>query len=111
MLAFLLMSFASFYILWILYLAVMNLKNARDRGIRLARHVYWLGYPLLFSGLIVDFMINVFILSILFLEIPKETTVTARLKRHNKAGGWRGNVAKKFFEPLLDPFDPRGDHI
>ena len=38
-------------------------------------------------------------------------TVTARLKRHNATNtGWRKAVAV-WFEPLLDPYDPSGDHI
>jgi hypothetical protein len=50
-------------------------------------------------------------MTVLFLEIPRETTVTARLKRHNRTGsGWRQRLAA-WFEPLIDPYDPSGDHI
>jgi hypothetical protein len=45
------------------------------------------------------------------LELPKETTVTARLKRHHRESqGWRLAVVL-FIEPILDPFDPSGDHV
>jgi hypothetical protein len=51
------------------------------------------------------------VLTLLLLEWPKEMTVTARLKRHNATStGWRKAVAV-WFEPLLDPYDPSGDHI
>lgn len=108
---FLVFAFINFYILWIFYLAVMNLKRARDSREGLSKLAYYLGVPILIVGLILDFIINVFILSILFLEFPRETTVTSRLKRHKLAGGWRSKVVKKFFVPLLDQFDPSGVHI
>jgi len=99
----------SFYVLWVLYLAVMNLKRVRDLG-QLSRMALILGYPVLFLGLVVDLFCNLLI-SVPLLEMPKEMTVTARLKRHNKdTSGWRKTVAL-WFEPLLDPFDPSGDHV
>lgn len=100
---------ASFYLLWVLYLAVMNLKRVRDAG-QLPKQALVLGYPLLVFGLLTDLICNI-LLSIPMLEMPQEWTVTARLKRHNKAAsGWRKQVAL-WFEPILDPFDPSGDHI
>lgn len=99
----------SFYVLWGLYLAVMNLKRAKDAG-QLSKTALVLGTPILFVGLLVDLFCNV-LLSVPLLELPQELTVTARLKRHNKdVSGWRKSVAL-WFEPLLDPFDPTGDHI
>lgn len=100
----------SVYVLWTLYLAVMNLKRVKDTtGLTPINKV--LGYPLLFLGLFFDLIVNVFVVSFIFLEFPKELTVTSRLKRHNTYGkGWRKSTAK-WFEPVLDPFDPSGDHI
>jgi hypothetical protein len=103
-------GFAATYALWVFYLAVMSLKHARDRGM-LTRTTLALGYPVLVIGLILDFCVNVFVMTPLFLELPREATVTARLKRHNRTGtGWRQRLAA-WFEPILDPFDPSGDHI
>ena len=99
----------SFYVLWVLFLAIMNLKRVRDAGL-LHKHALILGMPLLFLGLLVDLLCNV-MLSLPMLELPRELTVTARLKRHNKAAsGYRKAVAL-LFEPILDPYDPSGDHI
>jgi len=53
----------------------------------------------------------VFICTPLLLEFPRETTVTARLKRHAKEQGWRGAVARWVATHLLDAFDPDGRHI
>lgn len=104
-------GFASFYLLWVLYLAVMNLQRARDNK-TLGRPAYCLGLPLLYLGLLVDFLVNVLPVSVLFLELPREFLVTQRLTRHaNSAGGWRKRLAVWFALNLLDTFDPSGQHV
>ena len=98
------------YLLWVLYLAVMNLKRARDNKL-LSRQAFVLGLPLLKIGLLLDVFVNIAVMTVLLLELPREWLVTTRLKRHNRTGtGWRQRLAA-WFEPLLDPFDPSGDHI
>jgi len=103
-------SALGFYILWIFYLAVMNLKRVKDAGL-MTKTAMVFGYPILLAGWLIDFIINAMVLTLILLEWPKEMTVTARLKRHNASStGWRKAVAV-WFEPLLDPYDPSGDHI
>lgn len=98
------------YGLYVFYCAVMNIKRVRDMG-RLTKLGMVFGYPTLIIGLVLDLMVNVFVMSIVLLEIPREFTVTARLKRHHKTSkGYRLAVVK-WFEPVLDPLDPSGDHI
>ena len=97
------------YALWIFYLAVMSLKRARDAGL-LTKTAKAFGLPVLFVGLALDFAANVLVMTVLLLELPRETTVTARLKRHNQGAGWRSSIAR-WAEPLLDPYDPSGNHI
>lgn len=98
------------YGLYVFYCAVMNIKRVKDMG-KLTPLGYAFGYPTLFIGLLLDFLCNVLVMTPLFLELPQETTVTARLKRHNKEStGWRLSIVK-FFEPVLDPLDPSGDHV
>jgi hypothetical protein len=99
----------STYALWIFYLAVMNLKRAKDASL-LTKTAMVLGYPVLIVGYLLDFFVNVFVMTPLLLELPQETTVTSRLSRHNKGTGWRKAVAA-WAEPLLDPYDPKGKHI
>ena len=109
-LSYFLYSFLCLYFLWIFYLAVMTLKRARDANL-LTKNATAFGVPVLIVGLVLDFIANVFVMSLMLLELPKETTVTARLKRHNKEStGWRLSIVK-WAEPLLDTFDPSGDHI
>ena len=103
-------SLLAFWILWIFYLAVMNLSRARDAG-TLSKSALYLGTPVLVIGLVLDFLINVFIMSLVLFELPKEGTVTSRLKRHFKnSTGWRLTIVK-WFKSILDPYDPNGSHI
>lgn len=97
------------YGLWIFYAAVMNIKRVRDMG-KLTTFGKVLAYPTLVIGLVLDLLVNWFVMTVILVEIPKELTVTSRLKRHHKEStGWRLAVVK-FFEPVLDPLDPSGDH-
>ena len=103
-------GFGATYALWVFYLAVMNLKRARDVGL-LNKTALTLGYPVLFAGYILDAFVNIFVMTFLFLEMPEELTVTERLKRHIKTSdGWRLRLAS-WFIPILDPFDPSSHHI
>lgn len=102
-------SLAITYGLYVFYCAVMNIKRVRDMG-KLTKLGMAFGYPTLIIGLVLDLAVNVLVMSIILLEIPREWTVTSRLKRHQKSTGWRLAVVK-FFEPVLDPLDPSGDHI
>ena len=102
-------SFVILYALWIFYIAVMNLKRVKDAG-KLNTFAKILGYPVLFVGIVLDIIANVFVMTVILLELPKEPLVTSRLKRHNRTGGWRKKVVQ-FLEPILDPFDPSGDHV
>ena len=98
------------YATWVFYLAVMNLAMARRAG-TLSRTALVLGMPVLVVGGLLDLLLNMTVMSLVLLELPKELTVTKRLKRHHKQStGWRLAVVL-WFEPLLDPYAPNGDHI
>ena len=104
------LAFGITYALYVFYGCVMNIKRVRDMG-KLSPIGYAFGWPTLIIGYVLDVICNWFVMTVLFLELPRETTVTARLKRHNRYGtGWRQRLAM-WFEPLLDPLDPSGDHI
>lgn len=107
--SYLLTTLAATYALWVFYLAVMCLKRAKDAG-TISKFALYLAYPVLVAGLLIDLLVNIFVFTIVLIEIPKELTVTARLKRHGKQGGWRGDFSRLFCESLLDVFDPSGDH-
>lgn len=103
-------SLLAIYVVWIFYLAVMNLKRARDNK-TLTKPALMFGYPILLVGYVADILLNVSVCSLLFLEIPKEFTVTARVQRHLYTGsGWREKLAGWFCHNLLNAFDPDGKH-
>jgi hypothetical protein len=100
----------SFYIMWVFYLAVMNLKRVRDEK-KLTPLVTAVASPLIASAIALDVLLNVIVLTVVFMEIPKEYTISQRLRRYNSTEkGYRLKVAK-FMEQFLDPFDPSGEHI
>lgn len=110
MIDYIIWSLATTYLLFVWYAAVMNIKRVRDMG-KLTTFGKVLGYPTLYIGLVLDLVVNFLVMTVVLLELPQEFTVTARLKRHHKEStGWRLAVVK-FFEPVLDPLDPSGDHI
>jgi hypothetical protein len=88
----------------------MNLKNARDKG-KLSKVAYTFGMPFFIIGVVLDALINITLMTILFLELPKEILVTSRLKRHiYTSTGYREKIAVWFCSNLLNPFDPDGSH-
>lgn len=109
-----LIVFLFMYFTWGMYLAAMNLIREKE-GLRWETKVF--AYPLVIVGILMDFLLNVTVCTLLFLEVPKEWLVTARLQRHlytmkdvNSAVTWRQKIALWVCSHLLDPFDARGFH-
>lgn len=109
MITYVLLAVALTYGLFVFYAAVMNIKRVNDSG-QLSWFGKALGYPTLAIGLALDLAVNVLVMTPLLLELPKELTVTSRLKRHLGSTGWRLWVVQ-FLKPVLDPLDPSGEHI
>ena len=99
------------WLLWIMYVAVMRLKQ-----VRAAEQLTWamksFGYPLLAVGLVADLFVNVVLGSLVLLELPREWTLSSRLWRwsNDESGGWRQKVALAVRKGLLDAIDPSGVH-
>ncbi|HRC95271.1 MAG TPA: hypothetical protein PK317_00580 [Coprothermobacter proteolyticus] len=109
-LEFVLYSFLSLYLLWVFYLAVMNLKRGKEAG-TLTTPGLFLGYPVLLVGYAIDIFVQVVVGTVFFLDLPRETTLTGRLKRYiNGPSGWREKVAAWMCQHLLNQFDPDGKH-
>jgi hypothetical protein len=95
-------------VLWVFFLATMALKAANDAG-NIPSFIKPAAYALIGVGLVIDFLVNVFVASFLFLELPTELTVTARVSRHEHHGeGWRQVLATWICKNLLDPFSVGG---
>lgn len=104
------MTLLSLYVLWLLYLANMNLERAKKAGTIRPFALYAGYYPTLVVGGLLDIAVNVVIGSIVFLERPQELLLTKRLSRLIKTDGWRSKLALWVCKTLLDPFDPEGRH-
>ena len=103
-------ALGSLYVLWLMYLAVMNLKRAKDNG-KMTFAAECLAAPIYYFGWVLDILVNWVVLTIILLEVPHEYTFTARLKRHATDDGYRGKFARWMAVNLLDPYDPSGKHI
>jgi hypothetical protein len=98
--------------LWVLYIAMMNIKRVAATEPMPVR-VKLLVYPTMAVFEVVEFIANVVILTVLFVDWPKEIRVSDRLRRYWRNPyryGWRLYVVR-FLKPMLDPFDPAGTHI
>ena len=98
------------YLLWVHYAAAMRLLQVRDAG-KLTKAIKLIGYPAVAVGLVLDFAVQVLPCTLLFLELPKEFTVSGRLWRlSNDGAGWRKTLALWLRVNLLDALDPSGTH-
>lgn len=103
-------AFASLYALWVLFLAVMNLKQAKDAG-RLHKTARAFGVPILIAGYLLDCFVQMTVAVVIFAEWPRELTVSGRVNRLiESGGGWRKREAQWFRDVLLAPFDRSGGH-
>ena len=99
----------SAWVLWVIYAAMMRLKQVREAG-KLTIAMKVLGYPVLAFGLFIDFCLNA-LASFIFVEIPREYTLSARLWRHSQEStGYKQKVAEAIRVNLLDAIDPEGVH-
>lgn len=93
---------------FIFYLAVMKLRDAQKSGQLESVHgaVLSLGYTILFIGLVFDTLLNWVLLTITFLELPKEFLCTTRIVRLKFRGeSWRKTQAFWWCKNWLTPFD------
>ena len=98
------------YAFWFVYIGVMGIYRAHLDG-RLSGVVKALCWPAVIVGLVMDIAANIFIATLVFVELPRELLVTTRLTRHmKKASGWRYKFAEQVCTHLLDVFDPTGKH-
>lgn len=97
------------YALWVYFLACMALERARNEG-RLSKPALALGLCVLWPGYLLDVAVNVTVCTVVFLELPREWTVSTRVSRLEEGDGYRKAVAVWVCQNLLNPFDPSGKH-
>lgn len=101
---------ASCYLLYVFYAAVMNIQRVYEADLLNTMVGKALAYPTLIIGYTLDVFVNFVVCTVVFVELPKELTVTRRLRRHKNEKDYRGWIARTL-EPILDPLDPSGTHI
>lgn len=100
----------AFWALWVLFLATMNLGQSKAEG-KLKGFALYAGYTVLAAGLVVDFIVQITVATVLWLELPRELTVSGRVERLCREGhGYRLALAMWFRKTLLAPFDRSGGH-
>jgi len=101
---------ADLHLFFIMYVASMNIIKAHDEN-KLNGVLWVLCLPFVAISLVIDVLNNITLFSLIFWEIPKELTVTARLKRHYRQKTIRGRLASWIGDVLLNPFDHTGSHL
>lgn len=105
---YLLSALAIFWLTALFYVAVMHFKLIKDspRWADLHWSTKLLGYSMLYPGLVLDMLLNVFVMTVVFIELPQELLTTSRVRRHKfNSGGWRYRVSVFFCRNYLTPFD------
>lgn len=98
------------WVFWALYVLIMGIYRAKLDG-RLTGVLLFLSWPWYMLGLTVDFISQMTIATLVFMDLPRELLVTTRLQRYMREGpGWRRSVAGWVCDNLLDVFDPTGSH-
>jgi hypothetical protein len=92
-----------------LFISVMKLRDMRNTGelAKLNWSATWVAYALLYIGLVFDMLLNMVVMTVVFLELPQELLTTSRMRRQKFFGsGWRQALAIWFCTNYLKPFDP-----
>lgn len=96
---------------WALYVLVMGIFRLHLAK-KLNKAGYVLGAPFMAIGLVLNFLGNITICALLFLDPPRELFISRRLKRYVRTRtDWRHKVAVWVCQNALDPYDAKdGDH-
>ena len=104
-------GFLSLLVLELAYIIVMGLDGANKQG-KLPPWFVKVGKVFAAVGLVWDVLCNVFITTFIFMELPREATISQRLRRLvQQPTGWRKPLAVWFSVNLLNPFSYGKPHI
>lgn len=101
---------ADLYAFFIMYVASMGMIRAHKEQ-KLNVFLWVICVPFVVLSLIVDVLNNVFVFTFVFAELPRELTVTERLKRHSIQRTIRGKLARWMGTTILNAFDHTGNHL
>jgi hypothetical protein len=93
-----------------MYVASMAMLRAHHE--KKLNGVLWvLCLPFVALSLVIDVAHNVTVFTHIFVDLPRELTVTERLKRHVTQQTFRGKLARWIADTLLNSFDHTGSHV
>jgi hypothetical protein len=98
---------------WLFYLGCMHVDRVqRGMGIELHPVAAFVAQRILLPiGMLHNFAFNWLVMTVVFLDLPREFPTTARMNRYRQGpAGWRRKWAFTLCAVLLDPFDRRGIH-
>ena len=95
-----------FFLLYIGAMGIMRAYHAKQLNVWL----YVMCLPFLVIAYLYAVLSNLTIVSIIYVELPKQLTVTERLKKHIDSQTWRGELSRFICKKILSPFDHTGDH-
>ena len=90
------------------YAAVMNFKRVRNT-VGLTRTQNIVGTYILMRGYTLDLFVNALHMTVLLRELPRELTVTHRLRRHIRGNTKHAALCLRLRHEL-DALDPAGTH-
>lgn len=98
------------YLCFVLFVAIMGFYRLELTG-QLNKPLRYLSMPLLAVGYVVDALVNWFVATLLFADLPKETLLTSRLQKYmaQEKDDFRKKFATKICS-VLNLFDPTGKH-
>jgi len=94
---------AALPILWVCFVIVMKLKENPPVGL-----LFYPAYAFYRGAYAWDIACNLLVVPVIFLELPHEFTVSARLQRHvnDNRPSWRRSLAVWFAVTLINPYSP-----
>lgn len=101
---------ADLYLFFIMYVAGMGMVRAHAEG-KLNGVLWVLCLPFVALSWVIDVLHNVTVFTLIFVELPRELTVTERLKRHVTQQTFRGKLARWIADTLLNSFDHTNNHV
>jgi len=103
--------YLSLLVFYTLYIAAINMYydwGAMDIWVKI---VFW---PIPFAMVAVDFLMQITLFAIIFVDLPREPMVTQRLERYRTQAQyestWRRKWATFICVNALNPFDPTKHH-
>lgn len=98
------------YVFFIMYVSSMSMIRAHREG-KLNPVLWALCVPWVAISWVIDVIHNLTLFTILYAELPRQLTVTKRLKRHVTQHTFMGKFSRWLAETILNPFDLTGNHV